>query len=314
MTENKSSRIVKPHYETEKGALYLGPSENLLRSPALRDFKGEVQLLLTSPPFPLNRKKKYGNLVGAEYTKWLCSFASLFAEYLTPDGSIVIELGNAWNPGLPTISTLSIETLLQFKLAGEFYLCQEFIYYNPARLPTPVQWVNRERIRVKDSFSRFWWLSPTPRPYANNRHVLVEYSSKMKKLLQSGAYNAGTRPSEHRIGETSFLTDNGGAIPSNVIVATNTNSSDSYLSFCREKNLEAHPARMPEEVVSFFVKFLTRANDLVLDPFAGSNTTGAAAEALNRRWLSVEVNEAYAASSIGRFDLCRSESNASASI
>ena len=41
-----------------------------------------------------------------------------------------------------------------------------------------------------------------------------------------------------------------------------------------------HPARMPADLVEFFVKFVTDENDLVFDPFGGSNTTGAVAENL----------------------------------
>ena len=58
---------------------------------------------------------------------------------------------------------------------------------------------------------------------------------------------------------------------------------------------------MPMELSSFFIKFLTKPGDLVLDPFAGSNTTGAAAEHLHRRWISVEPNKEYVAGSKGRF-------------
>lgn len=289
------------YYFTKLGKYFLGTSEELLNSDLFQEFKGKIKLIFTSPPFPLNRKKKYGNLQGEEYISWLCSFAPLFCEFLTLDGSIVIELGNAWNPGIPTTSTLSIQSLLKFKEHGQLHLCQEFIYYNPARLPSPIQWVNKERIRVKDAFTRLWWLSPTIRPFADNRRVLTEYSKRMKELLVSKCYNHGRRPSEHVIGTNSFLQDNGGAIPSNVIIATNTKAKDPYLDFCRVNSLEPHPARMPEEVANFFIKFLTRESDLILDPFAGSNITGFVAEQLKRRWISIDVNETYAHGSVGRF-------------
>ena len=58
---------------------------------------------------------------------------------------------------------------------------------------------------------------------------------------------------------------------------------------------------MPIEVAEFFIKFLTNPGDLVLDPFAGSNTTGAAAERLHRTWLAVEPQAEYAKGSIGWF-------------
>jgi DNA modification methylase len=180
-------------------------------------------------------------------------------------------------------------------------LIQQFVVYNPARLPSPAQWVNVERIRVKDSFTHIWWLAPSDRPYADNRSVLTPYSTAMKKLLKSKQYNSGPRPSEHRIGKRSFLKDNGGAIASNVLSVSNTSSNDAYQEYCRKKGLKPHPARMQRDVATFFVKFLTRRGDAVLDPFAGSNTTGAVAEALRRKWISIEANRDYIRGSRGRF-------------
>jgi len=290
-----------PYYTTKNGKYFLGLSEEVLEADSLKELKGKIQLIFTSPPFPLNRKKKYGNLQGKEYIAWLSSFAPIFSEFLSENGSVVLELGNAWNPGSPTASTLPIESLLKFKESGNYFLCQEFIYFNPARLPTPIQWVNKERIRVKDAFTRLWWLSPSDRPKADNRRILVEYSKKMKSLLKTKKYNSGQRPSQHVIGRTSFLKNNSGAIPPNVVVATNTKAKDSYLDYCRANNIEPHPARMPEDVASFFIKFLTEEKDWVMDPFAGSNVTGAVAEKLKRQWISVEPNETYASGSIERF-------------
>lgn len=288
-------------YTTEMGTFFHGFCEDVLRNKSSRKFKGKVQLIFTSPPFPLNRKKKYGNLQGSEYVSWLSNFASLFKEFLSPDGSIVMELGNAWNNKSPTISTLPLETLLNFKSVGNLHLCQEFICFNPARLPSPAQWVTIERIRVKDSFTRLWWFSSTPRPKANNLNILTEYSDSMKKLLKSGKYNSGKRPSEHVIGENSFLQDNGGAIPPNVLTVANTNSNTPYLKYCKEHSLEPHPARMPLDLATFFIKFLTDENDLVMDPFAGSNVTGIVAEKLGRQWISIDPNKEYISGSIGRF-------------
>jgi DNA modification methylase len=63
----------------------------------------------------------------------------------------------------------------------------------------------------------------------------------------------------------------------------------------------SHPARFPAELPRFFMRFLTTERDLVLDPFAGSNTTGAVAESLNRRWIGIEKDRQYAEDSQLRF-------------
>ena len=199
------------------------------------------------------------------------------------------------------MSTLGLKSLLAFQEGGNLNLCQQFVCQNPARLPSPAQWVNVERIRVKDAFTHIWWMSPTQRPKANNRNVLTPYSESMQHLLTTKEYNSGQRPSEHLIGSKSFLTDNGGAIPPNVITAANTRANDPYLEYCKANHVRPHPARMPAQIASFFIQFLTEPNDIVLDPFAGSNVTGAVAESLGRRWLSIEAENEYALASVGRF-------------
>lgn len=291
----------KVGYSTDLGHAIHGDSMRFLADPGLSGLHGKVQLIFTSPPFPLHRKKSYGNLTGDTYVSWLSSYGAYFKKWLAPKGSIVMEIGNAWEPGRPTMSTLPTKALLHLMEANELYLCQEFICHNPARLPTPAQWVTVDRVRVKDSFTKVWWLSPSPNPKANNRHVLQEYSDDMKRLLATKKYNSGTRPSQHRIGKKSFLKNNRGAIPPSVLTIANTSSGDSYQNYCIDRGLDLHPARMPWQLADFFIKFLTSSGDVVLDPFGGSNVTGAEAEKLKRRWISIEANEQFLSGSKGRF-------------
>lgn len=184
--------------------MYWGTAEQFLESPFAKKYSGKVALIFTSPPFPLNRKKKYGNRQGAEYVVWLASLAKRFKALLAPNGSIVMEMGNAWEPGQPVMSTLALRALIQFAEEGNLKLCQQFICNNPARLPSPAQWVNVDRIRVKDSYTHVWWFAPTAKPKANNRNVLIEYSEAMKQLLKTKKYNSGKRPSEFVIGKNPF--------------------------------------------------------------------------------------------------------------
>jgi len=309
-------------YETSLGRFFLGDSEKILKSDLFNEMRGKVQLILTSPPFPLNNKKKYGNHQGEEYKRWFISLAEIFSDLLAPDGSIVIEIGNAWEPKRPVQSLLNLEALIGFvkNPKANLILCQQFICYNPARLPTPAEWVTVNRIRATDSFTHIWWMAKSDYPKADNRKVLRPYSKSMKKLLKKKKYNAGIRPSEHYIGRESFLKDNNGSImpnvlelepyfkeeklrlPENVLKIANTNSNDFFLRKCKERGIQPHPARMPLELATFFIEFLTDPDDLVLDPFAGSNTTGFSAEILKRKWISIEIDEEYALQSIIRFE------------
>ncbi len=308
-------------YQTELGKYFTGDSEKVLKSEVGDNLINKVQLIFTSPPFPLNTKKRYGNLNGDEYKKWLINFSEIFSDLLKEDGSIVIELGNAWEMGRPVQSLLNLESLLGFvnNPNANLRLCQEFICYNPSRLPSPAQWVTIKRVRAIDSFTHIWWMSKSDYPKADNKKVLRPYSKDMKQILKSKKYNAGKRPSEHRINKRSFTVDNSGSImpnlielepiklnrdvrlPPNVFCIANTQSNDFFLQTCRKTGIVPHPARMPLELANFFIDFLTDPGDIILDPFAGSNTTGFCAEKLGRKWTSIEIDEDLGKQSIIRF-------------
>src|SRR5207245_3998583 len=135
---------------------------------------------------------------------------------------------------------------------------------------------NVRRLRVKYSVNVVWWLSKGRNPKADNKKVLQPYSESMKHLLKNG-YKAQLRPSGHDI-STKFSKDNNGAIPPNLLELANTESNSSYLRLCKKHGAKPHPARFPSGFPEFFLKLTTDAKDLVLDPFAGSNTTGCVAE------------------------------------
>lgn len=276
-------------YRTEFGKAFRGDSKNL---PGTRELKkNSVDLIITSPPFPLEAPKRYGNKSKIEYLDWLETFFDGWKHILKDTGSIVIDIGNSYEKGSPKRSLFVYE--LALRLGDYFEFCQEFYWFNTAKLPTPAEYVTKDRVRVKDSVnSIYWFAKDASKAKANNRNVLVEYSEGMKKLLKSQTYNTGKRPSDQSISKTAFLKDNGGAIPANIIVSSNTNSNDPYLKKSREYGLTPHPARFPYDLPDFFIKLCTsQENDLVYDPFAGSNTTGFIAEKNKRRWISCDLDQ-----------------------
>ena len=287
--------IPKLFYTTPLGEAYLGNSLALL--PQIES--ASVDLILTSPPFALKRKKEYGNEDENKYVDWFMSFAGHLHRILKTEGSFVLDLGGAYMPGFPVRSIYMFELLVRLVKETGFYLAQEFYHYNPARLPAPAEWVNVRRIRVKDSVNVVWWLSKSQNPKADNRKVLKPYSDSMKSLLKNG-YTAKLRPSGHDISEK-FSRDNGGAIPPNLLELANTDSNSAYQKMCRASGLKVHPARFPAGFVEFFIKFLTDEGDLVYDLFAGSNTTGLVAETLGRHWFASELSQEYLEGSIFRF-------------
>jgi len=290
--------LYQPVYTTRSGLgrVYQGDSAEVLRQ--LDD--DSVDLIMTSPPFGLVRKKDYGNEDAEEYVRWFKPFAREFKRVLKPTGSLVIDIGGAWKKGLPVKSVYQYELLISLVKEFGFFLAQEFFWWNPARLPTPAEWVTVRRIRVKDAVNTIWWLSKTPYPKASNRRVLQPYSESMLNLLKNG-YKPKRRPSGHDISDK-FGRDNGGAIPPNLIALANTESNSAYHRYCKERGIPEHPAKYPVLLPAFFIQMLTDVGDLVVDPFAGSLTTGEAAELLERKWVCIEKNPEYIRGGLGRFE------------
>ncbi len=258
-------------------------------------------LILTSPPFALVRKKDYGNVDEDEYTEWFKTFAEFFYRILKPNGSLIIDIGTAWRKGKPVKSLYPYEVLLMLCKDLKFYLAQELFWYNPCKLPTPCLYVSVERIRIKDSISMILWLSKIPHPKANNKALLCSYSKDMKQEFRKPR-SSFRRPSGHKLVPSKFK-NNGGSIPPNLIAVPNASSNDYYLRRCKANSAKIHPARFPEMLPEFFIRFLTDEGDIVLDPFSGSATTGAVAERLKRNWLCIEEDKTYFESAKLRFPI-----------
>lgn len=287
-----------PLYITSYGAAYVGDSLELLDSLE----SNSIDLIITSPPFALQREKTYGNVEQQAYVDWLFEFCKKVYHVLSETGSFVLDLGGAYQSKRPVRSLHNYRVLIKLCDELNFRLAEEFFWYNPSKLPSPIEWVNKRKIRAKDSVNTIWWLSKTDFPKANIAQVLVPYSERMKKLQENPQkyYKPKNRPSGHDIG-TKFATDNGGAIPSNLLQIPNTESNSRYLQLCKAAGIAPHPARFPQKLPAFFINFLTEPGDTVLDIFAGSNTTGIAAENCQRRWIAFEQNSEYLAASSFRF-------------
>ena len=288
----------EPQYRTTLGAAYLGDALDLMR---YLD-SNSVNLIITSPPFALQRKKEYGNVDAKGYIEWFIPFAKEFKRILKPNGSLVIHIGGSWIKGIPVKSIYQYELLVRLYREFDFFLAQDLYWFNKAKLPGPAQWVTVKRWRLKDAVDQIWWLSKTPYPKADNRRVLKKYSDSMKELLSNNSYYKPnvSRPSEHKISDK-FYNGHKGAIHSNIFDYSNTDSQSKYIRLCRLYGIKPHPARYPHRIPEFFIKFLTDKGSKVLDPFGGSNVTGEVAEALGRKWMCFETRPDYLQASMFRF-------------
>jgi site-specific DNA-methyltransferase (cytosine-N4-specific) len=293
-----SSMKTKPVYTTPMGAAFCGDALDLLRPMS----EGSINLVMTSPPFALLREKSYGNETQNEYVDWLLPFCEQVRRVLADDGSFVLDLGGAYQRGFPSRSLHQWRVMIRCVDELGFHLAEEVYWHNPSKLPSPIEWVNKRKLRMKDSVNTMWWFGKTAWPKADVSKVLAPYSARMKTLLKNpdAFYKPKVRPSGHDIGK-SFGTDNGGAIPSNLLQIPNTESNGFYIEACKAVGTPAHPARFPALLPQHFVRMLTAPGDIVLDIFAGSNTTGQVAEAEGRHWLAFETSKEFVASSAFRF-------------
>lgn len=303
-----------PLYTTPFGAAYQSDALDVLKS--LPDHS--INLIVTSPPYALHFQKEYKNVSKEQYIEWFTPFAREIFRILTEDGSFVLNIGGSYNKGTPTRSLYHFKLLIALVEEIGFHLAQECFWFNPAKMPVPAEWVTVQRIRIRDSVEYIWWLSKTPWPKSNNRAVLRQYSKDMLRLNARGL-DETIRPSGHNINPSFSNVDSGGSIPTNVLEDQipfdmlkmgNNSANDIYTSRCKERGYKIHPARFPATLPEFFIKLLSNQGDIILDPFAGSNTTGAVCEALERRWIAVELVQEYIEASKLRFDLFRSGGHA----
>jgi site-specific DNA-methyltransferase (cytosine-N4-specific) len=296
-----SEKLPKPLYITRYGAAYVGDALQLLKMLP----NESIDLVITSPPFPLQRMKRYGRPAEEfEFVEWILPFTSDVYRVLKENGSFVIDLGGVYKKGRPVRSLYNYRLLIELCDKQDWRLAEEFFWFNPSKLPSPIEWVNKRKIRVKDSVNTIWWITKTDFPKVYLSNVLIKYSERMKALLKlrERFYKPKERPSGHEISDKfMFLDIEKGAIPPNLLVIPNTDSSSLFIKACRIVNTDLNPARFPEELPEFFIRFLTEPGDVVLDIFAGSNATGAAAEKLGRYWIAFEINREYLASSAFRF-------------
>jgi len=251
-----------------------------------------INLIVTSPEYPLLKPKQYGNRTGQEYLDWLTSLATEWKRMLVDTGSLVMTLGPVWQRGTPTESVYQERLLLRLIDEVGFNLAQRFYYHSPGKIPSS-EWITIRRVRVRNVMETTWWLSKTENPKANNRNVLIPYTERMQKLIATGGEFRRERPAGQGATQGGFGRDNGGSIPTNLITATNSSSNDYYHRMCRKHNLPPHPATISESVLRLFIPLLTDDGDIVYDGLGGSNKVGKVCEDLNRRWIVSEKSLTY---------------------
>lgn len=275
-------------YTTQNGNAYCGDSLKLIPE-ILED--NSVDLLFTSPPFPLLVEKEYGNVNQERYIDFFMPYVESILPKIKDTGSIVLDFGNTWSKGIPAFNIYQFRILLKLVDDYGLYLACPMYWYNPSRLPLPAIFTAKRKLRPVDKIDNVWWLCKSPlETKSDMTQVLVPYSKSMKKFFR-----------KHRNNKSMSWQKGEGALPCNLLEIPNTNNRSQYHVACRKLKIKGQPSTMPPKLAEWFIKALTVEGDLILDIFAGSNTTGYVAETLNRRFITIEERLEYVAKSSFRF-------------
>lgn len=254
--------------------------------------EGSVDLIWTSPPYPLQRDGKgYGTQDSRTWLREMIALCAQWIPLLSPTGSLMIELGHVYEPGRPAqdIYPARLEVALRDQLG--LYCCQHLYSENPTHLPTPLPWTVTTPCRTRPTIEPILWFAPDPAAVAaDNRRVLRPYTAAGRRALRQPTRQAGNRPSGITFGPASFARDNGGSIPADLIRAPGGTGNRYYYDAERRAGQQPGPAVTPEPLLQFCISLATQPGALIYNPFCGTATTCKVAHQEGRRWIGSDRN------------------------
>ena len=294
-------RGVMPRYKTRSGKAYAGDAMELIKS--IPD--GSISLIVTSPPHALKNGKRYGNADSKAYVRWFMFFADEFYRVLREDGNLVLSVGGDMVIGTSAESPRDLKLFTGFYENEKFHFKDEFAWASPTPSSAPADWIRIKRVGMKDAVNYVWWLTKNSRFNYGSRNALSPYIRNVMRTINRRQYME-LRSLEHNA-DGPVLRDYRYSVLIKFLTLGDREQDSRYAEACRKHNMKAHPTRYPLRLPEFFIKYLTEKGDVVLDPFAGSNATGEAAEGIGRLWIAFEINTEYIDGSMFRFDVKRTQ-------
>lgn len=237
---------------------------------------------------------------------FICDALEPIIAQLIPGDSICLNLSNdVFVPGLPSRSLYRERTILALCDRFNLHLMDSIIWNNPSKAPGPVQWASIHRIQLHTAFEYIYWFTNSPTEVkADNRRVLQPHTDKHRRLMTQGGERTSRTACDktYRIQPGSFGHATTGRIPRNLLTLShNCPDSRQYRADARRLGLPIHGALQPLAIPTFLIQFLSEPDDLIVDPFGGTLTTGKAAEQLRRRWIVSEFLLEYIRGAAERF-------------
>lgn len=249
----------------------------------LKGYDGQVDLIVTSPPYADARRKHYDSIHPDKFEEWFLTFHEPFFNALKPDGSLVINIKDKVVNGVRhRFVWHTIEALCELGWRS----IDDYLWHKTN--PMPGYWPTR----LRDGWEYCFHLAKSKRPFFNadavRKPIGAWVESRLRKLGENdlSRHNSANESGFGR--DISRWVGKQTALPSNVI------------SLALVGKNQGHPAVFPVDLPLFFIKLLCQEGGLVVDPFAGSGTTGIAALSLGRRCVLIDNNPTYCHEAIRR--------------
>jgi site-specific DNA-methyltransferase (adenine-specific)/modification methylase len=268
---------------------------------------GSIDLLLTDPPYNISQdganpewidpktgenkntihsqrfsdsfEQDWDNVGHEEFIKQMESWAAVWFKKLRKGGSFAVFISDQY-----------VSYLWKIMEAAGFEPKRVWVWKKPAAVP-----FNRKVMPVSGCEYILWGIKPkgkrtfnsdTPRYSIVDRYATADkVSSIMYKHFKENFGNMSVdKIFEQAIVEAKRVMD-AQRIANDLVEAVVPNTITYSGGLGKDK---IHPTQKPTEILEYFISLLSNSGDTVLDTFAGSGSTGIAAQNLNRNAILIE--------------------------
>ncbi len=242
----------------------------------LADYVGQVDLIVTSPPYADARRNHYDSIHPDKFVEWFLTFHEPFFSALKPTGSLVLNIKDKVVNGVRhRYVWQTIEALCE----RGWFAIDDYLWQKTN--PMPGYWPTR----LRDGWEYCFHLSKSERPYFNADAVRKPIGDWVTARLAKLGQNDLSR--HNSVNASGFGRNISKWVGKHTVLPSNV------ISLPLVGKNRGHPAVFPVDLPLFFIKLLCPPDGLVVDPFGGSGTTGLAAISQSRRCLLIDNNPTY---------------------
>ena len=261
----------------------------------------KASLIVTSPPYADARRVHYDSIPPDDYARWFAGpegFSEAFWKVLEPDGNFVLNIKDKVVDGVR--NHFVWKTIQQLEEKG-WKPIDDYLWRKTN--PMPGYWHNR----LRDGWEYCFQLAKTNRPKMYQEQVKQPIGGWTEaRLANLKGKDLKRQNSANKSGfgrDLTYWVNKDKVLPSNVILADEPTEAENVVELPIGVGRQfKHPAVFPVGLPAFFIRLFTKdgkdgpedfSDDLVIDPFGGSGTTGIAALNLHRNSILIDNNKEY---------------------